>query len=51
VNLLNREETERTIVAAQDPAVGNNSFKNKILKEKLTVNVGYVRNIKKLLTT
>jgi hypothetical protein len=34
VNLLNKEETERTIVTAHDPAVGNNSFKNKILKEK-----------------
>jgi len=43
-------ETESTIVAAKDPAISTNYFKNKILK-KLRVNAGYVNNMKKLLTT
>ena len=44
-------ETESTIVAAQDQANSTNYFKNKILKEKLRINAGYVNNMKKLLTT
>jgi hypothetical protein len=31
--------------------ISTNYFKNKILKKKLTVNAGYVNNMKKLLTT
>jgi len=46
-----KEETESTIVAAQDQAISTNYFKNKILKEELRVNAGYVSNMKKLLTT
>jgi hypothetical protein len=41
-------EAESTIVAAQDQAISTNYFKNRILK-KLTVNAGYVNNMKKLL--
>ena len=44
-------ETESTIVAAQDQAISTNYFKNKVLNKKLRVNAGYVRNMKKLLTT
>ena len=44
-------ETESTIVAAQDQAIGTNYFKNKSFEKKLRVNAGYVNNMKKLLTT
>ena len=44
-------ESEITIVAAQDQAISTNYFKNKILKQKLRVNAGYVSNIKKILNT
>ena len=44
-------ETESTIVAVQDQAISTNYFKNKIWREKLRVNAGYVSKMKKLLTT
>ena len=44
-------ETENKIVAAQDQAISTNYFKNKILKEEIWCNAGYVNNTKKLLTT
>jgi hypothetical protein len=44
-------EAESTMVAAQGQPISTNYFKNKILKEKLRVNAGYVNNMKKPLTT
>ena len=44
-------ETESTIVAAGDQAISTNYFKDKIVRWKLTVNTGFVNNMKKLLTT
>jgi hypothetical protein len=44
-------EAESTIVAAQDQAISKTILKITFLKKKLTVNAGYVNNMKKLLTT
>ena len=45
-------ETESTIVAAQDQAIGTNYFKNKILKEETESKCWLCKKIwKKLLTT
>jgi IS30 family transposase len=44
-------ESESAVVAPQDQAVIINRFINKVLKEELTVNTGYVNSVKKLLTT
>ena len=47
-----KEETESTIVAAQNQAINTNYCKKKkIWTKKLRVNAGYVSNMKKLLTT
>ena len=43
-------ETESTVVAAEDQVINTNYFKNSGRK-KLTVNAGYINNIKKPLTT
>jgi hypothetical protein len=43
-------ETEGTVVAAEDQVINTNYFKNNGRK-KLTVNAGYINNIKKLLIT
>ena len=48
---INKGETERTIATAQDQAISRNCFKNKIEITKLTVNSGYVNNMKKLPAT
>jgi hypothetical protein len=38
-------------VAAQDQTISKTMVKIKFWRKKLTVNAGYVRNVKKLLTT
>jgi hypothetical protein len=43
-------DVESTIVAAGDQAFSTNYFKKKIVRKKLSVNTGYVNNMK-LLTT
>ena len=44
-------ETESTIVAAQDQAISKTILRIKFWRKKLSVNAGYVTNMKKLLTT
>ena len=44
-------ETESKKMAAQDQTPSKTSLKIKFLRKKLTVNAGYVNNMKKLLTT
>jgi hypothetical protein len=44
-------ETESTIVATGGQAISTNYFKDKVVRGKLTVNTGYVNNMKTLLTT
>ena len=46
-----KEETESTIVAAQDQVISTNYFKNKILKEEIESKCRLCKNMKKPLTT
>jgi hypothetical protein len=43
--------TESTVVAAQDQALSTNCFKKNVLKEEIEINIHYLKNTKKLLTT